>query len=137
MMRKIPEVVQLTETILRCRNCGLVFACRMSGDNSLVKFVDDSGREEAWIPTFEEGGYLDVVEQCVPEYSRDQKLTMQVFRKFEKKFQNFLHKPSTGGEWKVASGSCCPNCKSANAEIQSEQTLINPTITWLTYDPIK
>lgn len=136
MMSEVPEFFHLFESVLRCRDCGLIFVCRMSADNTLVKFVNDSGSEEAWLPTFEEGGYLDVVEQCVPEYSRNQKLTMQVFRTFEKKFRNFLHKPSTGGDWKVACGSCCPNCKSANAEIQSEQTLINPIITWITYDPI-
>ncbi len=137
MMSKIPEFVQLIETVLRCRNCGLVFACRTSEDNALVKFVNDSGREEAWLPTFEEGGYLDVVEQCVPEYSRDQTLTMQVARTFEMKFRNFLHKPSTGGAWKVACGCCCPDCKSKSTEIQSERTVINPTINWLTYDPIQ
>ena len=65
MMSDIPETVQLVETTLRCRECGLVFVCRTSEDNLLVKFVDESGKEEAWLPTFEEGGYLEVVERCL------------------------------------------------------------------------
>lgn len=137
MMSNIPELVQLVETNLRCRDCGSVFACRTSEDNMLVKFIDESGKEEAWLPTFEEGGYLDVVEQCVPGYSRDQQITMQVFRKFEKKFRDFLHKPPTGGDWKVASGCNCPDCNGSNTEFQSERIVINPKVNWITYDPIR
>lgn len=136
MMSKVPEIVQLVETILRCPDCGAIFTCRTSEDNMLVKFVDDSGTEEAWLPTFEEGGYLDVVEQCVPGFSRDQQITMQIFQRFEEKFRELLHKPASGGEWKVASGCFCPCCKNANTEILSERIVINPKVTWISYNPI-
>lgn len=134
---RIPTDVQLVESECKCIGCSKHFVCRTSPDNALVKFVDAATSQERWLPTFEKGGYLDIVEQCVDGFRRDCEITMKVFREFESKFRSFQHRPATGGYWSVANGCRCPNCGGKKVETLAEQTVNNPKMEWLNYDPIK
>jgi hypothetical protein len=131
-----PKSYLIIETEYECAKCSSVFECRTSNDNAVVKFVDEQFRQERWLPTFSKGGYLELVEKCVPGYRRQEELTMQVFRQFEFAFERYQHKPATGGNWSVASGCHCGCCGSSKLKYRSEKLLNSPPIEWLTYDPI-
>lgn len=133
---EVPTDFQLVETELKCVDCGRNFVWRTSLDNVLVKFVDNTTSQERWMPTYEEGGYLDVLEQCVDDFQRDGEITMKVFREFERKFRSFQRPPATGGYWTVASGCRCPKCDGSQVEAVTEKVVNNPIVEWLNYDPI-
>jgi hypothetical protein len=131
-----PEFYWITETEYRCLDCQDSFSCRTSQDNVLVKFVDDENRMECWLPTFEKGGYLDLIEKCVPGFRRNDQITMKVFHIFESEFMKYQHGPKSGGFWKVACGCKCPQCRSSHLKVLSEVELESPVIDWMTYDAI-
>ena len=132
----VPSNFQITETEFRCDGCGESFIFRSSPDNILVKFVDGANRSECWLPTFEMGGYLDVVEKCAPGFDRREEITMPIFREFEKNFQTFQNPPDSGGYWQVACDCICPKCNGKELEVLGEQIVSNPELKWMTYKPI-
>lgn len=132
----IPESYAVVETTYRCQACGIVTVCRTSADNSLVKFVNSTYQQEAWLPTFGVGGYLEIVEKCVPGYSQATPITMDVFRRFDDAFRRFQHRAPDGGHWQVALGCRCTGCGSRDLEFTSEQICVSPPLNWLTYLPI-
>jgi hypothetical protein len=131
-----PTYYELTETVYRCRSCGNTFACRTSQDNLLVKFVDEGNRLESWMPTYENGGYLELLEKLVPGFHRSQQITMAVFRRFESEFEKYQHRPTPSSYWQVACGCRCTRCGGSSLEFLSETLLASPEIDWVTYDPI-
>jgi hypothetical protein len=118
-----------------CGCCAHDFAIKNPPpDNSLVKFVCDSGDEEAWIPVYTKGGYLDLVEHCVAEYSQDQEISMKVSKAFLDKFREIQRRPASGGYWVFPGAQHCPRCKEKNLTLVSERCAVDHALNWIEYD---
>jgi hypothetical protein len=101
--------------------------------NEVVKFSEDGGREIRWLPTFEAGGYLDLMEKLVPGYRKDQSITMPIARKFEAEFKKIQELSASGNTFSVAVGCRCPTCAANNAENILEEVIESPLLDWLRY----
>jgi hypothetical protein len=133
----IPKLLQIKITVYRCNQCGGSFPDRQAADDSLIKFVDEENKLECWLPTYTKGGYLDLLEKCVPGFCRNNEITMKVFREFEAAFEEYQHRPSSGGFWRVASGAACLQCSSRDLKIRWITNVVDPNLKWMTYDEVR
>lgn len=130
---QIPSSYSIRKESFKCRSCGTVFSSLFSNGNDLVKFTEDGGTEVKWLPTFEQGGYLDILEEVVPGFKKNQSVTMAVAKKFESSFKNMQEPSKAGNTFSVAVGCRCPSCNSDNKELLSEEVLESPKLDWLRY----
>jgi uncharacterized protein with PIN domain len=129
----VPVSFWIRKDFYRCRACGTEYACVFANGNEIVKFSEDGGHEVRWLPTFEVGGYLDLMERLVAGYRRDQKITMPIAKKFESEFKKIQELSASGNTFSVAVGCRCPKCSANNAEIILEEVFESPPVDWLRY----
>lgn len=132
----VPSSYSIRNDVYRCRVCGTIFDAFFSNGNELVKFIEDNGTEVRWLPTFEAGGYLDLVEKLVPGYKKTQSINMSISRRFEAAFKTIQEHSNAGNTFSLAVGSRCPSCNSDNKELLSEKILESPTLAWLRYSKL-
>jgi hypothetical protein len=132
----IPKSFNIRQDFYRCRGCGVEFSSMYSDGNDLVKFLEDGGQEVRWLPTFEEGGYLDLLERLVKGYDKSQQITMQIAKSFESEFKKIVQLSEAGKTFSVAIGCRCPNCLADNSETVEEKVLNSPQLEWIKYKPI-
>jgi len=131
---RTPSSYWTREDTVRCRTCSCEFTARFAHGNEVVKFAeDDGGIEERWLPTFEPGGYLDLLERLVPGYTKDQRVTMPISRKFEAAFKEIQERSAAGKTFSVAVGYRCHNCGSSSVDLVKEQIIDSPLLNWLRY----
>jgi len=130
-----PRSYHILRQSLLCRDCGNRFECLVSADNLLVKFIDQETGVIRWLPTYERGGYLDLISQLVPGFGRNDEITMQVFKRFEESFRQ-IQEPATGGNtYTVENMILCPKCSSSSTVIMDEEVLDTPEVCWMRYQP--
>jgi rubredoxin len=129
----IPKTYMIRKNVYQCKVCGREFASFFSDGNDLVKFVENNGKEIRWLPTFERGGYLDLMSALVPGYKEGQNITMFDAKKFEKLFKEIQEPSKSGNYFSVAVGCRCPDCNSDKKELISEEILDSPELEWLRY----
>ena len=105
----------------------------MAIDNVLVKFIDQVSKEVRWLPTFEKGGYLDMVKQLVPDSSPDKQITMKDSATFQERFAEIQERSPLGGIFVLAIGCPCPECGSRNQTLEKECVLDRPSLKWMRY----
>ena len=128
-----PKVYWVREDRVRCKQCATEFKVKFAHGNEIVKFVEDEGHEERWLPTFEPQGYLDLLERLVSGYSREQQITMPIAKRFESSFKEIQERSSSGKSFSVAVGARCPHCGSSSFDLLDEQILASPPLDWLRY----
>lgn len=134
----VPPEYYVVEVECKCRKCGVKFGYRKCIDDSLVKFIDSSGLEEAWMPTYGDGGYLNLLETLVPGFdSHHQAITVPISRRFEIAFSEFQSPPTSGGRWSIGVRPICPQCGTTNVKQLTETVLYNPELAWAKYRPPK
>lgn len=128
-----PRVYQIRREHCQCRACGHEFTQMMAADNALIKFVNDVNTEEGWLPTYEPGGYLDLLERLVPDYHRSEPITMSISDRFTTEFRKIQQPPESGGYWNFAIGGRCVQCASKQLDVTAEELLDTPPLEWITY----
>src|SRR5690606_20403333 len=78
----IPSSFWMRQVSCKCMSCGTEYECDLASGNEIIKFSEDGGGEVKWLPVFERGGYMELLEKLVPDYSRKDKITMSVARIF-------------------------------------------------------
>jgi hypothetical protein len=129
----IPKAYWIREDLVRCKQCTAEFKVQFAHGNEVVKFIEDGGYEDRWLPTFEKGGYLDLLERLVAGYRREQQITMPIAKRFESAFKGIQEVSSAGKPFSVAIGARCPHCSSASVDVLDEQILASPPLKWLCY----
>ncbi len=129
----IPSSYQVRLDNCLCQDCHHEYECMMALDNVLVKFIDEASGEERWMPTFEKGGYLDLMSRLVPGSSPENEITMKDSGIFLKCFAEIQERPSSGGEFTFAMGCPCPKCGSRNHALVSKTVLDMPSLKWMRY----
>lgn len=109
-----------TETQLKCRVCGTVFDWRQPDAYSLIKFVSENGREERWLPTYGEFGYLDLLQRLVPSWKPDSTITKSVADAFDIALSALLAKNNLQ-RFRVEEGKACPSCSSKELTILARE----------------
>jgi hypothetical protein len=128
-----PPSYWVCESKRKCKNCGYEYTCVHPNGNEIVKFQEDGGVEVRWLPTFEVGGYLDLLERMVPNYSREQQITMPIVRKFESEFKIIQEHSLLGNAFNMSVCCECPRCSSIKAIVVSEITYDSPKLKWMKY----
>ncbi len=127
MKPAFPDPYSITVTRLKCRACGTFFEWRQADAYSLIKFVSDDGREERWLPTYGEFGYLDLLQRLVPSWKPDATITKSVADAFDCSLGELLKKNNLQ-RFRIEEGKVCPSCASKELTILSENALVNPPI---------
>lgn len=123
----------LKQTAYRCGACGAEFRVRTPQDNDLVKYIEPVSGEERWMPTYGEGGYLQMMKRLVPEFASGKGITMAVSRKFETAFALIQERSKAGQPFRLFIRPMCPKCGSTDLTITSETCLNSPPVCWMRY----
>jgi hypothetical protein len=134
---EIPSIYWTRIITYLCHDCGIIYEGMMPVGNELIKFIEKDGIEERWLPTYEKGGYFDLLENLIPGFKRTNKITVQIADEFENKFYE-MQEPSTKGRtFTMNIRVRCPECNSKSIIIRNIETLVNPNIAWMRYRQIK
>jgi rubredoxin len=126
---ELPKVYWIRVQTHECPNCGNVFQ-RTVGDDLIVKFMEVGGSEERWLPTYGQGGYLDLLSKLVPGWSPEEQITMAVARQFDTAFQAVQEKSSRGHPFSMLfEDRGCPSCHGKRTQELSEVVLTSPAVT--------
>ena len=129
----VPVRYWIATTRYRCGSCGADAVLRWAPGGEVVRFVNGRG-EERWLPTYGAGGYLDLLEQLVPGYSKAQEISARVAKDFKVTFSRFLSKANPTDDYAIAdAGPVCSRCGSRDLEITSEVVDQSPPVPWLDY----
>jgi hypothetical protein len=132
---KVPKHYAIRREYRRCNACDISFEVNFSAADDLVPFQDSSSSEIRWMPTYENGGYLDLLELLVPAYSQGDRITHRVSQAFESAFEVIQEKPLSGGMFRIWAVGGCPSCGSCDKIIiESNSILRRPPLTWIRYD---
>jgi hypothetical protein len=100
----------------------------------LVKFIVPEGDDERWLPTYGNGGYLYLMERLVPGFSREQEVSMEIYRRFEMEFSRVQVKSTTGQTFIVSTRARCPVCGTMNLDCAGDALLDTPSLEWMEYE---
>jgi hypothetical protein len=131
-----PSTLWANKITYLCDDCATIWDVIMPIDNEFIKFVEKEGDEERWLPTYEKGGYLDLLEKLIPGFKKHNKITVHIADEFEKKFCNFQEPSSNGQIFLMNFRVRCPKCNSHSIIIRNIESVINPDISWMRYSPI-
>jgi hypothetical protein len=104
-----------------------------AANDEMVKFISNSGKHVAWIPTYGKGGYIELIRRVLEDFSLDREITVRMATVFETRFANFQVPPPDGGVWKFDFGPRCVNCGSSNLIEVAETIEESPPLNWLSY----
>lgn len=131
-----PYTYWINKITYLCDNCGTIYDIMLPIGDELIKFVESEGNEERWLPTYEKGGYLDLLEKMVPNFKRNNKITVQIAKEFDDKFSKIQQRSSRGRKFIMDVSVKCPKCDSKNSIIKKIESLENPVILWMCYRSI-
>jgi rubredoxin len=129
----IPKIYWVDELTYVCRNCGFTFKCLKSSGDYLVKFVEEGGEEVRWLPTYGEGGYLNLLSRLVPELDQKNEITPRISDEFQRRFQQIQERSAAGRRFVLAEGCTCPTCAAEDVALESERTLASPAVQWMRF----
>lgn len=130
----IPKQYHIREVHYYCLNCSAEFIVRYPIGNELVKYVDATNAgDERWLPTYEAGGYLELVERLVDRFSQDKPITMDVSRDFEAAFALMQEPGHSGRPFKLFVKTLCPKCNGTDLRVEQEKVLDTPELKWMKY----
>lgn len=130
---KIPEVYWVKVEDRRCTECSERFEYRSASGDYMVKFVEEGGIEERWLPTYGEGGYLHLLQRLVPGFASSEEITEDISRTFENAFVRHQTKSKRGNVFIICRGVTCPQCGSRSANVLGERVETAPPVVWLSY----
>jgi hypothetical protein len=129
---EIPSPYWVAIDHYRCGSCAATFDWRSASGGEIVRFLSPDGREEAWLPTYGPGGYLDLIGKLVPGFGPSSEITIRVTRQFTERFTALQRE---GGMTPLFTlderGPTCPVCGSGNLHLDERQVVTNPPLTWL------
>ena len=111
-----------------CRDCTHAFDDVLPSDYELVAFEELSDRK-VFMPTYGEGGYLDLLKRLVPEWNEVEEISVSISEKFEKELNRYVP-----DKVKLCNGTVCPKCGGRNIEVLSRVTEANHPVEWMMID---
>lgn len=118
----------------KCNSCEVTFSEILPHGNEIIKFIETDGHEVRWLPTYEKGGYFELLKQLVPGFdAKSQEITMSISNKFQSAFEKIQQPSVNGKKFRFAKGVICPKCKSNDIKIISDKILLSPTLKWMKY----
>jgi len=130
----VPNAYALRRESRHCRSCGCHFKVDFSAGDDLVAFQDTQGSEFRWLPTYEKGGYLDLLPRLVTDYADGKQITYHVARAFEAAFDLIQERPASGGWFHTWHVKGCPSCGSREVVTEGVSIRKNPRLTWMRYN---
>jgi len=132
----IPEIYEIKCLIYVCNSCGNIFAIALPNYDGLVMFKEIDGEEIRWLSTYEKGGYLDLMDKLIPEYSSIINNSDENSMERARTFIIELNKHCEKGKHKKGfvfntPDSICPHCTSKEATELKEIILTNPKLNWM------
>ncbi|MHC1723771.1 MAG: hypothetical protein AB9836_11290 [Aminipila sp.] len=129
---EIPNRYIINSLLYKCKNCQNEYEHLLCKGNQLVKYIEKNGSEVRWLPTYGQGGYLDLLERLLENFKMNSEITMKNAKDFDIIFQNYTEKSANGNSFVISDGRHkCPNCESKELMLISEKILENPTINWM------
>jgi len=128
---KISGAYWVNRITYKCKKCGNVFEIIFENGNELVKFEEINGNEVRWLPTYDKGGYLDLMTKLIG-YSSGDEITMAKTKAFIQELNKHCEHGKTGNGFDLSTTKFeCPSCKSKDKETLKEDVLTNPKLPWL------
>jgi hypothetical protein len=134
VLPKVPNSYSVRNETRVCNDCGCNHNITFSAGDDLVAFQDTKSGEVRWLPTYEEGGFLDLLRKLVPDYSDEQGITHRVSQDFEKVFDRIQERISPEGVFRIQVVRGCPNCGSRKVIVERSTIEKNPSVEWIRYD---
>ena len=131
---KVPKEYAIRREDRSCRDCGERFTIDFPSGDIIAAYKDTMSDELRWFPTYESGGYLDLLEQFVPEFTTQNRMTPSIFQKFEGLFDVIQERPATGGHFRACARLGCLNCGSLEVFTDRETIIHRPRLSWMRYD---
>ena len=62
---ELPEKYWVNQLNYKCESCGNSFEVFLPNGNDIVKFREINGSEIRWLPTYNKGGYIDLMTKII------------------------------------------------------------------------
>ena len=130
---EIPKIYWVNCFTYKCKTCGNVFDSVFPNSDDIVKLCETDGDDVRWLPTYGEGGYLDLITKLLPEHSLCDEITMEKARAFIKELNKYCEQGEHGNGFGFSEKQIheCINCNSEDTVIISEKVLTSPKLRWL------
>ncbi len=130
---EIPSVYWIKRVSYSCKQCGLQFESLRPNGDSIIKFVEENGGEIRWLPTYGNGGYLDLMSKLIPGFNTNNEITMKIAKEFDAILKRYTQ-PSALGKAFTSLGNSkelCPKCGDKQLLTLGEVGLTSPDIEWM------
>lgn len=129
-----PKQYIVRQILYLCDSCDTSFSTLVPQGNDLVKYISQDGKEERWLPTYGEGGYLSLMKKLILDFDHNQEISMEISRRFESAFSAIQKRPATTGmPFVLFVRANCPKCHSENLKVVKESLLDTPPLLWMEY----
>lgn len=128
---ELPEMYWVNQSFYKCENCGNTFEICAPNGNEIVKLREINGSEIRWLPTFNKGGYIDLMTKVIKGHKVNDPINMEKATKFIAELQGYIEKSLNGNGFGLCIDTVCPRCNSKSIEINEENVLVNPELRWL------
>jgi len=114
----------------KCKNCRRAFQIHIPNGDDIVKFESQATSEVKWLPSYGNGGYLDLFKKLCPDYKGE--LYPKIVQEFITKLNDYIEKDSITDFFQQSHYKHeCIYCNSKEIALLSEETLENPDLDWL------
>lgn len=128
-----PSVYWVKKMTCQCNDCGAEFSLYLPSGNEIMKFVEEGGDDEKWLPVYGEGGYLELLEKLISGFSKEDSVSMKIAIEFEREFKRLQLPSTTGNKYSSLYENLCTKCSSKNLLMLAEEVLESPDIDWIKY----
>lgn len=129
---ELPEKYWVNHLTYKCESCENSFEALIPNGNDLVKFKEINGSEIRWLPTYNKGGYIDLMTRIIKEHKFNDPIDMKKATHFIAQLQGYIEKSIDGNGFELSIDKrICPKCNSKNIKTVKENVLVNPELQWL------
>ena len=129
---EMPEIYWVNRFTYKCKDCRVTFDIVTANGNDIIKLKEINGNEEKWLPTYGKGGYLDLLQKLLPDFSLKDEITQKKATIFISELNRHCERSihNNGFDFDYFT-TVCTNCHSKNTEYVSEERLVNSELSWL------
>lgn len=127
---EIPSVYWIKKINYICKKCSLQFESLKPNGDFVIKFIEESGQEIRWLPTYGNGGYLYLLSKL--GFNNNDEITMKIAKEFDLRLKGYTEPSAQGNSFtSLVSKEVCKKCGEKELITIDEVSLTSPDVEWL------
>ena len=117
----------------KCSICNEESTILVPHGNEIIKCKEVNGDETRWLPTYGNGGFLELLEILVPDNIQTNEVSIKIAREFERSLQPHMEKSTKGNLFTLVGlgRHKCFNCDSTELKLMKETMQVSPEVQWM------